>query len=134
MAFAQRWHGVHHDLKASTPRRFDVFTVCHLSYCFPVAFDRRCHGIREALSRRLLRSRCAITYRVRWCFFLMKIDEKNMQILNMTKANKTLLKLDAHACIRISFTVSIEQQAGLLLVYMQAQQIQIAAYAASIVL
>ena len=57
-----------------------------------------------------------------------------MQILNMTKTNKTLFKSDAHTCIRISLTMSINQQAGLLLVYMQAQQIQIAADAASIVL
>ena len=55
-----------------------------------------------------------------------------MKILNMKKANKTLFKSDAH--IRICFTMSIEQQAGLLLVYMQAQQIQIAADAARIVL
>ena len=57
-----------------------------------------------------------------------------MQILNMTKANNTLFKSDAHTCIRISFTIYIEQQAGLLLVYMQAQQMQNAADAASIVL
>ena len=55
----------------------------------------------------------------------------DMQIVNMTKANKTLLKSDAH--IRISFTMSIEQQAGLLQV-IQAQQIQIAAYAVRMVL
>ena len=48
------------------------------------------------------------------------------------KTNKTLFKSDT--CIRSSFTVSIDQQAGLLPVYMQAQQIQIAADAASIVL
>ena len=57
-----------------------------------------------------------------------------MQILNVTKANNTLFKSDAHAYIRISFTMSIEPQTGLLLVYMQAQQIQNAADAASIVL
>ena len=48
----------------------------------------------------------------------------------MTKANKTLFKSDAHTCIRISFKMS----AGLLLVYMKAQQIKIAVDAASIVL
>ena len=57
-----------------------------------------------------------------------------MQILNMTKANNTLFKSDAHTCKRISSTIYIEQQAGLLLVYMQEQQIQIAADAVSIVL
>ena len=45
MVFAQRWNGVHHDLKASTPRRFGVFTAFYLSYCFPEAFARRCHGV-----------------------------------------------------------------------------------------
>ena len=62
--------------------------------------------------------------------------KKDKQILNMTKANKTLFKSDAHIilCIMISFTMSIEQQACLLLLYMQAQQIQIAVDAACIVL
>ena len=76
-----------------------------------MTFDRRCHGVRGALSLYLLRSRGAFTYRVQWCF-LMKIDEKDMHILNMTKANKILFKSDAHTCIVISFTMSIEQQAG----------------------
>ena len=58
-----------------------------------------------------------------------KKKKKSIQILNMIKANKTLVfKWDAN--IRISFTMSIEQQTGLLLVYMQAQQIQITADAA----
>ena len=42
--------------------------------------------------------------------------KKDMQILKMTKANKTLFKSDAHTCIRISFTMS----AGLLLIYVVA--------------
>ena len=70
-------------------------------------------------------------YCVQWRFYdeNANIDEKGMQILNMIKANKTLVyKWDAH--IRISFTMSIEQRTGLLLVYMQAQQIQITADAA----
>ena len=128
MAFAQRWHGVHHEGTASTTRRFGAFTSCHLFYCFAGAFARRYHGVREALSRRLLRLGGAFTYRVIWCFFLMM--KKDMQILKLTKANKTLFKLDAHTCIRISFTMS----AGLLLVYIKAQQIEISIDAASIVL
>ena len=51
-----------------------------------------------------------------------------MHVLNMTKTNKTLFKSDAHTCIRISFTMSIDQLVYYL--YMQAQQIQIAADAA----
>ena len=58
--------------------------------------------------------------------------KKDMKIINMKKANKTLFKSDAQ--IRICFTMSIVQHAGLLLVYMQAHQIQIAADAARIVL
>ena len=98
-----------------------------------MALARRCHGVCEALSWRLLRSRGAFIHRAQWCFS-DENDEKDMLILNMTKANKTLFKADTHTCIRISFTMSVEQQAGLLLVHMQPQQIQIAADAASIVL
>ena len=96
--------------------------------CAVTAFARRCHGVY------CVRVELSLTASNGVFFFFLKIDEKNMQILNMTKANKTLFKSDAHTCIRIFFTMSIEQQAGLLLVYMQAQQIQIAADAASIVL
>ena len=96
-----------------------------------MAFDRRCY-VRKALSRRLLRSRGAFT--ASKSVFLIKIDEKRHVNFKHDKANKTLYKSDAHTCIRISFTMSIKQQTGLLLVYMQAQQIHIAADAASIVL
>ena len=50
---------------------------------------------------------------------------KNMQILEICqKQTKYYLnEMHIYVHIRISFTMSIEQQAGLLLVYMQAQQI-----------
>ena len=54
-----------------------------------------------------------------------------MQILNMTKANNTLFKSDAHACIRIlSRCLSNNKR----VYYLYMQQTQIAADAASIVL
>ena len=107
MAFAQRWHGVHHDVIVSTPRRLGGSFILLI----PVAFARRCHGVHEALSRRLLRlHRLSLT--ASNGVFPVKKMKKDMQILKMIKANKTLFKSDAHTCIRFSFKMS----AGLLLV------------------
>ena len=78
-----------------------------------MAFARRRHGVREALSRRLLRSREDFTAS-NGGFLKIHVDGKKQQILNLKKANKTLFKSDAH--IRISLTMSMEQQVGLLLV------------------
>ena len=67
-----------------------------------MAFARRCHGVYCALELSLTASN-GVFGENRW---------KKMQILNMTKANNTLFKSDAHTCIRITFTIYIEQQAG----------------------
>ena len=71
MAFAQSWHGVHRDVIVSTPRQLGVSFILLI----PVAFARRCHGVREALSRRLLRLH-GLSLTASNGVFLVKIDEK----------------------------------------------------------
>ena len=57
---------------------------------FPVAFARYYHGLREALSRRSVRSRGDFTASNDVFLIKIHVDEKKMQTLNMKKANKTL--------------------------------------------
>ena len=76
MAFAQRWHGVHLDVTASTPHsalswRVIYFTVFLWRLLGAVtAFARRCHGVYCACVELSLTASNGD--------FLMKIDEKKI--------------------------------------------------------
>ena len=130
MAVVQRWHGVNHNVSTSTPRRFGVsrrviyFTVFLWRLLGAVkAFARRCHGIYCARVELSLTASNGV--------FLMKIDKKRYANF---KNDKSKHYFKCTYMYKESFTMSIEQHAGLSRVHLEAQLIKIAVDAASILL